>query len=124
VADSYTGPFEAKRRKVQLPSGVVDPAWQLDNGKKSAGPGHIELSIWSNGRVTGKASGALGDLVIEGNVDGKTLTASLSPPSADGFRGVIAGEIDGESLKGQLHAASSDSSVVREADIDLHRQSR
>jgi hypothetical protein len=119
VAFLYTGSFEAKKRSIALPSGVADPVWKLDKGTQSSGKGRIELSIWTDGRVTGTASGALGDLVIEGNAEGGDVAAGLSPTTGRGFRGVLTGRIDDRGLHGRLEAASSDAGLARQPSLEL-----
>jgi len=102
-----------------LPSGVSEPVWGLDDGKKSSGHGTIELSLSDDGRVTGSATGALGDLVIEGTTDKDALSASVAPSNGKGFRGIVTGTVSDGIIHGNLEVSSSDASIVREAALML-----
>lgn len=121
IVGGYSGPFDAKKKKMKLPPGASEPFWGLDKGKSNVGKGEVKLSVWSDGRVTGTVTGPLGDLDVEGLSEDGALTGNLTPKEPGGFRGTIAGKIEGGKFVGRLEASSRDVTIVREGALALDK---
>lgn len=121
IVGGYSGPFDAKKKKMKLPPGASEPFWGLDKGKSNVGKGEVKLSVWSDGRVTGTVTGPLGDLDVEGLSEDGALTGNLTPKEPGGFRGTIAGKIEGGKFVGRLEASSRDVTIVRESPLSLDK---
>jgi hypothetical protein len=122
---SWSGTFAARPFRVILekkPDGL--PGWSKDDGKVGSGSGTLSLTIDASRRVVGSAQGALGDLLVTGEIDGDTLRAAASPkaPAAlDGFAGTLVARRSADALVGRLQASTGDSQTVREAAVRLER---
>ena len=95
--------------------------WKQDEGKQASGAGTLSLQTAADGSVTGTATGALGNLVVTGRVEGDRAALMLASAEADGFHGVILASQTPEGMKGTLSASSADSLQVRQAAVTLSR---
>lgn len=96
--------------------------WSKDEKKVGVGPAKLELEVSAGGDVTGKATGALGDLEVRGRAGGEELRAELSAHGgepAKTFAGVVLASRSGEKLEGKLQASTGDSLLVRRAELVL-----
>jgi hypothetical protein len=121
---SWSGSYEAQHYLVETNKGEGLKQWADDEGKENAGPGKLALQVDANGRITGTASGPLGELIASGQVDEDAFRVQLGPrePSAEGFRGYFVAKREGKAVKGQLQASSGDSLKVRDAPVSLERK--
>lgn len=117
---SWQGSFQAELFRVEVPAGGLKE-WKQDDGKRASGPGKLELSIAAGGAVTGRASGALGELSVSGRADGERVALSLSSAEPEGFHGVVLASQTPEGMSGNLSASSGDSLQVRKADVRFTR---
>ena len=122
------GSFTAKVGEVDTPKAAREKTWTEDHGSTSVGPGKLDLTIHQpEGRVSGSATGALGDLTVTGLLEGKDLRANLYPqnPNAEGaMTGWMALTLEGsetapKGLAGTLRVAGKDARLVRQADVAL-----
>jgi hypothetical protein len=120
LTGAWQGVYQAELFRIELPAGGVKE-WKQDDGKKSSGEGKLSLQAEPDGSVTGNASGALGELLIVGHVDGDRMTLTLTPAQSDGFHGVILASQTPEGVKGTLSASTADSLQVRQASVTLTR---
>lgn len=119
----FKGTFTAKVGVVTVQKDVKDTtnAWGKDPGKEAVGPGTLELTI-VNTRVTGTAAGALGDLLLEGVIDGKEVRTVLNPKDPHALQamtGIFTGTVKDGKITGKIRASSKNGNVVREADVTL-----
>lgn len=114
----WQGTFRAELFRVELPAGGVKE-WKQDDGKRASGPGKLELSIAEDGAVSGKASGALGELAASGRAEGDRVSLSLSSVEPEGFHGYVVASQTTDGMRGTLNASSADSLLVRKADVTL-----
>jgi hypothetical protein len=124
LAGSWSGTYEAKRGKVELPKGSPWPAWRKDNGKR-LGKGTLELTVESNGDVHGTASGALGDSKVRGRVEDGVLRAGVAAadPSTEGaMAGRLTATLKDDSMGGELRASDERGDTVRVAEVLLRRR--
>lgn len=125
LAGAWEGAYDAKKGRVEMPSGVKDPARAADDGKRWAGPGLVKLTVTADGDVTGKSQGALGNASLRGKMDGKMLRASFIPddPTAAGaMTGVLVGPLKDGAVQAELRVAGSDALVVRQANFQIKKK--
>ena len=125
VAGAWEGSYEAKKGRVDMPSGVQDPARKADDGKAVSGPGSVKLTIEPDGDVVGKSQGALGNATIRGKIDGKMLRASFVPDdmlAPQAMTGVLVGIIKGDEIEAELRVAGPDAIVVRQANFAIAKK--
>jgi hypothetical protein len=123
-AGRWSGAFVAEKAEVQVPEGVDYRAWEDDDGKKATGDGKLSIDVADDGSVSGKASGALGDLDVSGQVDDDEVRVMLvprDPESDEAMSGTLVGEVRGNSIEGQLVASNSDATFARRAKTSLKR---
>jgi hypothetical protein len=116
----WAGDYTAKKATIETPEKMKDITWKKDPGDKQVGPGKLTLSV-ADGIVTGTASGALGDQVISGTLEGKELKFSLFPKTAtapDAMTGTGVGEV-GASITGTLRCSGPDGVLIRDASFEL-----
>lgn len=123
VQGGFKGPFTAKVGVVTLQKDVKDTtdAWGKDPGKEAIGPGSLELTI-TNTRVSGTGAGSLGDLTLEGVIDGKEVRTVLNPkdPRAPhAMTGIFTGVVKDGKIVGKIRTSSKNGNVVREAEVTL-----
>lgn len=126
---TWSGDYSAQLFKVESGPGAVKD-WSKDDGSKASGPGKLTLRIDDGGAIDGDSEGALGALTARGQVDGETLRIALQPKDsssaqtdAQSFSGTLLGSRSGDAVRGRLQASSGDSLTVREASIELKKQS-
>lgn len=117
---SWRGTFDAQPFRIELPAGGVKE-WKQDDGKRASGPGTLELEIAADGTLSGKGSGALGELVASGHAETDRVAISLRAAEPEGFHGFVLAAQTPEGLRGTLQASSGDSLVVRRADVTFTR---
>ena len=121
AGQGWSGEYTAKKATIEQPEKVKDVTHKRDPGDKNVGPGKLTLSI-TDGAVTGTASGALGDQVISGTLEGKALKFSLFPKTAtapDAMTGTGVGEVGAGSITGTLRCSGPDAVAIREASFEL-----
>ncbi|MBI4952878.1 MAG: hypothetical protein HY908_12660 [Myxococcales bacterium] len=125
-AGAWQGTYQAEKDTVFVPEKVpYHGGWAKDDGTQAVGPGQVELTVAPDGQVTGSASGALGDQVIRGVVDGGALRLGVTakdPRDPAAMSGILTGSLKGDKLVGTLQVASSDASLVRQAPVALERR--
>jgi hypothetical protein len=117
---AWQGTFRAELFRIELPAGGVKE-WKNDDGKLGSGDGKLAFEVTPDGTANGSASGALGELVLAGRVEGDRAALTLASPAPDGFHGVILATQSAEGMKGTLNASSADSLRVRRANVTLSR---
>jgi hypothetical protein len=133
AAFAFAGSYVAKVGPVEPPSAAKEKAWAEDPGTASVGKGNMQLSVERPagspndlpGKVSGEATGALGDMGIAGTFDGRELRANLTPkqPNVPGaMTGYMTLTADGAALKGTLRVSNANARVVREASVELARK--
>jgi hypothetical protein len=120
-AGGFAGEYQAKQLPVDVKVGAVRE-WTTDDGKASSGPGKVSLQIGDDGVVDGSTEGALGPSHLTGKVEEDTLRAQLSPNDETGLRGVLVASRDGDGFKGSIEASTGDSLRVRQATVELKKQ--
>lgn len=124
ASTSWEGAFTSKVGKVTPPAEAKMKLWEKDPGKEGVGPGTIKLTI--TGRVvSGELGGALGALVVSGDVDDKVVTARVDPkdPNTDeAWTGTLTGKLEGDSLSVVLRLSSRNANLAREADAKLTKR--
>lgn len=122
LAGAWRGPFVAQVGKVTLDPGVSDP-WSKDPGTDAVGKGELELKVAADGTVTGRLTGALGDLLVKGvaeeNLVHATFTAERPEPKT--MAGTLELALSNGKLDGELRGSSGDASLVRKANVSAAR---
>jgi hypothetical protein len=98
--------------------------WRGDDASTGLGEGVLALTLdGQTHRVAGTGSGVLGDIVLVGGVDGKTLMASVlrKDPLDRGLTGTAVGTIDGDRIDGTMRLSLADARVIRNAKFTLAR---
>ena len=125
LAGTWEGAYDAKKGRVDMPSGVKDPGHAAEDGKRASGPGLVRLTVTADGDVTGKSQGALGNASVRGKMDGKMLRAQFVPdePAAPGaMTGVLVGPLKDGVVMAELRVAGSDALVVRQANFQIKKK--
>lgn len=121
---TFKGAFTAKVGSVTTPKDIKDSTvapWAKDPGKESVGPGSLEIVIEGT-RVSGTGKGSLGDLVLEGMIDGNDVRAIVNPtdPNAPtAMTGVFSGTVSAGKIAGTIRASGRNGNIVREASVTL-----
>jgi hypothetical protein len=121
AGDGWSGDYTAKKAEIEMPDKVKDLTWKRDPGDKLIGPGKLTLRI-EEGVVSGSAAGALGEQIVTGTVEGKSLKFSLLPKNAtagDAMTGTGVGEVTATSITGTMRCSSPDAVIIREATFEL-----
>ncbi|MCA9627600.1 MAG: hypothetical protein KC766_08045 [Myxococcales bacterium] len=117
---TWTAEYDASHYLIEMEAkeGAVRN-WKDDDGKTQSGKGKIALEIDEQGEVTGKLSGALGEMSATGNVEGEVVSVRLTPEDEEAkiTTAFFLADKKGESLEGALQASSGDSLVVRDAKL-------
>lgn len=119
-ARAVSGPYQATKTTVSvLDSGLKLPG---DDDPGGLGAGTLTLQIAADGRVTGKVSGALGDLTVDGMDRDGELTAQLTPAAGapiNSFTGTLIARDDGTKVTGKMRLSDGVNRVIRVADVTL-----
>lgn len=124
LAGEWSGGYDATRATIVLPKKNPWPAWKEDSGKQ-LGKGMLDLQIDPAGVVRGRASGALGALVIRGQVEEGRVRATVSPENVEAtgaMAGTLTGEAQGADLRVLLRLSDEKGETVRTAESKLTRK--
>lgn len=122
---TYTGTFTAQKGTLYVPD---HKDWSTvkfrgEDSDVGLGPGTLELEVDEAGIARGATKGALGEGVVSGVREGRSIVATITPKGDDGpgFVGTLRVELaDGDtSGKGTLEASSATGGVLREAAVTL-----
>ncbi len=120
---SFSGAYTAAVGTLTMPAGA--PSWSGDDADAGTGPGTLSFTIDArSGHIEGKGDGALGDVVVNGQLgEGGVLTFTLlrATPTDGGFTGVGYGTRtpDGKKIEGTLRASTARGNMLREATFTL-----
>ncbi len=118
----WQGTYDAEQYAIETPEKNTGAReWESDDGGEHSGEGSIEISVTTDGQISGTAKGPLGDQKVSGQVDEKQFRIRFSPvePGERAFGGAVVLEQQGEAMKGRLSSSSGDSKTVRDAAIVL-----
>jgi len=122
----FSGSYVAKAAAIDLGKGEKVVKWPPNPASGALGNGTITVVVdGPGGDVHGEAKGPLGDLLVNGDWDGRNLRANLTPKNPNGddaMTGVMTLVADGASMRGTLRVSSRDARVVREATVDVSRK--
>jgi hypothetical protein len=120
---SWSGSYEAQHYLVETRKGEGLKQWAGDGGEQGIGSGKLSLEVSPDGRITGTASGALGEMIATGEVDDDSFRVQLRPstPSDTAFQGFFVAKRKGAKVEGRLQASSGDSASVRDAPFSLSK---
>lgn len=123
----WHAPLDVQRYQIeQVKEEGKVKAWADETDTKATGKGELVLKIDETGKVTGTATGPLGELVALGMVDDKTLRVNLQPTKLlappEMFNGVVLAEKSDNGFTGDLKASSGDSLTVRKASVVLSKK--
>ncbi len=100
-----------------------EPSWRGDDAGDGLGPGTLALRVdRATGRVTGKGDGALGAVVLVGQLgDEGVLTFAMRPadPMGGGFTGTGYATREDGGFTGTLHASNGRANLLREATFTM-----
>jgi hypothetical protein len=119
---SWRGSYDAQHYLIETNKGEALKQWKDDDGKQAAGAGKLSLEVAPDGRISGGASGPLGEMIASGEVDDDSFRVQLRP-SATAFQGFFVAKKKGAKLEGRLQASSGDSLIVRDAPVSLESSS-
>jgi hypothetical protein len=124
-AGPWRGKYSAKRADVTLPEGVTWGSWKKDDGARVAGDGQIDLEVANDGDVSGRVTGALGDLVVRGRLEDGVVAAAITPADPlvePAMHGVLRGTAGKDAIEVELRLSSHDGDLVRSATAVLARR--
>lgn len=129
----FAGPWEGTFTATTYTISMSDKEGGIEEWKSDAGAatqpgsGTLHLTIDESRSVLGEASGALGELIISGELDGEQLRLRLrSKPSgaaaapAEQWGGYILARRDTGSFRGHLRAATGNGHRVRQGTLTLN----
>jgi hypothetical protein len=124
--DEWDGSYVSEAGSLYVVDGGewANVKWRGDDASAGLGRGEVSITVrGAVGRVEGSASGAIGDVVWLGAVDGDTLTASIlrKNPSDGGLTGTAVGKVSREQIVGTMRLSLADARVIREAKFTLNR---
>ncbi len=122
----WAGTYESEAGSLYVVDGGewAGVKWRGDDAGLGLGEGTMALTLRrGNRRVTGTGSGAVGDVLFEGTMDGDLLTASVlrKDPLDRGFTGTVVGNVSGDQLVGTMRLSLADARVIRHAKFTLTR---
>jgi hypothetical protein len=122
----WIGSYDSRRYEMKMPKaeGAVRE-WADDSGQQGTGPGTITLDIDEAGRATGTASGALGEMVVTGMIEGDALTLDLKATGGEPaklFNGFVVAKRKDPDLSGSLQASSGSGLLVRDGTVVFSRK--
>lgn len=126
-AETWQGKFTAKVGAVTPPKEAEVRVWAKDPGTELVGEGSLKLEISGAAPrrdVRGEGTGALGDLLISGELEGTEFRARVDPKNPNdpkAMTGVLQGSLKGDKLELVLRVASRNANVVREAEVSASR---
>ncbi len=123
AAASWTGSYKSEAGTLYVPTDVAngkdwkDVKWRGDLSNTGLGDGPMTLAIDPSGRVSGTLAGPLGPALVNGQLAGDKLTASITrqTPSDGGFVGTLVGAIADGKLTGTMKLSQREASVIRSA---------
>lgn len=121
----WQGTGVAEAVKLTLPGNQgVQLAWVQDKGTSFVGPVELALELGRDGRIKGRVSGRLGELLLNGDWDGgERVYADLAPAKVapDAFSGLLSLELQASSktATASLRVVSHDGRWVRNASAQL-----
>ncbi len=121
-AASYDGKYTTTAvSAITVPEGTK---WKGEEGTEGVGEGKLSLEVGADGRVTGTVEGPLGAALVEGHVEGETLTATFrrKDPADNGFYGTLGGKVAGDKVEGALTASRGNAGLVREGKFSLGKK--
>ncbi|MCU0683103.1 MAG: hypothetical protein MUF34_12790 [Polyangiaceae bacterium] len=127
AAGTYAGTYKAKPGAMtEVPKEGKVKAWATDPGSEAVGDGTLSVTVVVGQRaVKGEAKGALGDQLINGELEGKTLRARVDPSDPNvvtAMTGILTGAFEGDAFKGVLRVAGRNGNVVREGAVTLSKK--
>lgn len=120
------GAFEGKYTTTAITAITVPEAakWKGEEGNDGVGEGKIAVDVAADGRVTGTVDGALGAGLVDGQLEGDVLTATIrrKDPADNGFYGTIAAKLSGDKGEGTLNVSRGNAGLVREGKLTLAKK--
>ena len=120
---TWQGNYDAQAYAIEVPKNEGPREWTADDGGALEGRGSVTFTISASGAIRGSASGALGEHLVVGEVDGDSYRVRFVPkePGERVFGGFAILTLDGDTLKGRLQGSTGDSKTVRDALISVSR---
>lgn len=123
-ARTVNGPYQATKGTFYIPdsSGWSGVKQLGEDDPSGIGAGTLSLQIGADGRVSGKITGALGDLTVDGLDRDGELTAQLMPATGapiTSFTGTLIAKDDGTKVTGTMRLSDGINRLVRVADVKL-----
>jgi hypothetical protein len=117
----WSGSYEAQHYLIETKKGEGLKQWADEDDKQGSGSGKLALEVDREGRITGTASGPLGEMTASGEVDDDSFRVQLRPssPTDTSFQGFFVARRKGAKVEGRLQASSGDSTKVRDAPVSL-----
>lgn len=122
TASSFTGKYTTEAvTAIAVPEGTK---WKGEEGTEGTGEGTLTLEAAADGRVTGTVEGPLGPALVEGLLEGDSLTASFrrKDPADNGFYGTILGKVAGDKVEGSVAASRGNAGLVRTGKLTLSKK--
>lgn len=122
TASSFSGKYTAEAvTTIAVPEGAK---WKGEEGTEGTGEGTLTLEAAADGRVTGTVEGPLGPALVEGLLEGDSLTASFrrKDPADNGFYGTILGKVAGDKVEGSVAASRGNAGLVRTGKLTLSKK--
>lgn len=122
TASSFSGKYTTEAvTAIAVPEGTK---WKGEEGTEGTGEGTLTLEAAADGRVTGTVEGPLGPALVEGLLEGDSLTASFrrKDPADNGFYGTILGKVAGDKVEGSVAASRGNAGLVRTGKLTLSKK--
>jgi hypothetical protein len=122
TASSFSGKYTTEAvTAIAVPEGTK---WKGEEGTEGTGEGTLTLASAADGRVTGTVEGPLGPALVEGLLEGDSLTATFrrKDPTDGGFYGTILGKVTGDKVEGSIAASRANAGLVRTGKLTLSKK--
>ena len=122
TASSFSGKYTTEAvTAIAVPEGTK---WKGEEGTEGTGEGTLTLEAAADGRVTGTVEGPLGPALVEGLLEGDSLTTSFrrKDPADNGFYGTILGKVAGDKVEGSVAASRGNAGLVRTGKLTLSKK--
>jgi hypothetical protein len=99
--------------------------WRGDDAGDGVGEGTLSFSVDpATGRLAGKGEGALGNVVLAGELEGAVVSFAIrrSSPFDGGYTGAATGRLAGDKLEGTMRLSRATADAIREGTFTVTRR--
>jgi hypothetical protein len=127
AATRFDGTYSSKAGSLRVPEGAEyrSAQWRGDDAGDGLGEGTLSFSVDpATGRLAGKGEGALGNVVLAGELEGDVVSFAIRRASAfdGGFTGAAIGRVSGDKLEGTMRLSRATADAIREGTFTVTKK--